>query len=120
MNRYEKSQNPGKNELINLAIGLPFLCNPDLIADFLLCNLKNIYRDLIRNGNERDDVLATLGEIPDGLERDVARFINNAVDVMERTGKRKRRSLDDKISGKPHHYIVEAIETAGNVFTRGK
>lgn len=117
-NKLKHQPNTNKIGVTDFIIGLPFLCNPDLIAQFLFQGLiRNAYTNLINGGNERDEVLACLENIPDGMEREVAGFINNAIDVMS---KKKRRNIDTKISAKPHLHIVSAIKTAENVFTRRK
>ncbi len=113
----EQQTNSNKNTgVIDLIIGLPFLCNPNLIADFLFAQLRQTYLNLLSGSNERDEVLNCLNAIPDGCEREVAGFINNAVDIMGK--KKKRRSLDEKVSTKPHLHMVSAIKIAKNVFTR--
>jgi len=117
MNTLEYQPNTNKIGVKDFIIGLPFLCNPDLIVQFLFQGLRNTYRNLITSGNEKEEVLASLERIPDGLERDVARFINNAVDIISN---KKRRKIDKKVSAKPHLHIVSAIITAENVFTRIK
>lgn len=117
-NKLKHQPNKNKIGVKDFIIGLPFLCNPALIVQFLYQGLiRETYINLINNGNEREEVLASLEHIPDGLEREVGGFINNAVEIM---GNKKRRSMDTKISAKPHLHIAAAIKTAENVFTRTK
>lgn len=112
----QQSKRPANTGIKDLVIGLPFLCNPNLITDFLLARLRQTYLSLLSSSNERDEVLSYLEQIPDGLERDVASFINKATEIMGKHGKRRR--IGEKIHNKPHLKMVHAIRTAKNVFTR--
>ncbi len=110
------TQMENKTNFLNLLVGIPFLCDANLIGDYIEHSVKQVYKNLISNGSEKKEVLEILDRIPDGKEREVASFINNTVDVMN-SGRRKRRMLGHKVNAKPHLHIVQAIRSMRNLYS---
>ncbi len=114
---YKKLLRLGK-DLGYLAVGLPFMADPQVLLSFIDVRFKNTVGNLLDNGSERDEVMGIIiGEIPNGQEKTVASMINYAMEKAPANG--KRRILNRPIHGKEHITAVQVLRSAGSVYHRG-
>ena len=103
--------------LMRMAIGLPFMANPQVLLGFIEDRFKGCVGDLFENGSEKKEVLRIIERLPEGTERTVAGMINYAMN--RRPPKCKKRTLNSLLDKKPHRTAVEVLRQAGDVYSRG-